>query len=98
MAQIPRADEGLICPLHKQDMSEVCHKCPWWMQLRMIDANTGKEIDEWRCAVGWLPHLLIEGAQQSRQAGASVDKMCNEVVKRMDLAGPPLQVLKVLSP
>jgi hypothetical protein len=94
MAQIPRADEGLICPLHKKDMSEVCHKCPWWYRIRGNNSNTGEEVDDWRCALSWLPMLLIEGAQQSRQTGAAVESMRNEIVARMDNQAPIRRMLE----
>ena len=47
MAQIPHADEGLVCPLHKQDMSLVCHKCPLWILLRGKHPQSEEEIDRW---------------------------------------------------
>lgn len=80
MAQIPHADEGKICPLHKQDVSKVCHKCPWWTHLRGKHPQSTAEIDEYGCAIAWLPVLLIEGAQQSRQTGAAVESFRNEMV------------------
>ena len=41
-----RAAKGKICPLHQKDMSTICHKCPWWTQLRGKNPNTGQPIDE----------------------------------------------------
>ena len=78
--KIPHAEEGMICPLHKKDTSTVCHKCPWW--TRVIGKNPQSEeiIDDWRCAIALLPMLLIEGAQQTRQAGAAVETLRNELV------------------
>lgn len=85
MARVPHADDnGLVCPLHKKPMAEVCHTCPFWTQVRGINPNTGQEVDDWRCAISWLPMLLIENSQQSRSAGAAVESMRNEIVKRMD--------------
>ena len=84
MVQIPRANYGLVCPLHKKDMSEVCHTCPFWTYIRGSNPNTGDAIDEWRCAIAWLPLLLVENSQQSRQSGAAIESMRNEIVKRMD--------------
>lgn len=84
MAQTPRANEGLICPLHKMDMSEVCHKCPWWVHLRGTNPQGGGEVDEWGCTVSFLPMLLVETAQQSRQTGAAVESFRNEMVKAND--------------
>jgi hypothetical protein len=81
MAQIPHADQGLDCPLWKKDMSQVCHACPWWIQLRGKHPQSEEEMDRWGCAVGWLPILLIEGAQQTRQAGAAIESFRNEMVQ-----------------
>lgn len=83
--QRPLAEEGLNCPLYKEDMSKVCHKCAWWIQIRGVHPQTGEPVsDEWGCSMAWLPVLVIETAQQSRQAGAAVESMRNEIVSRMD--------------
>jgi hypothetical protein len=79
MAQIPHADEGMICPLHKEDMSKVCHRCPWWFMVRGKDPQSEKQIDQWGCAIGFLPILLIEGTQQTHQAGAAIESLRNVV-------------------
>jgi hypothetical protein len=80
MAQIPRADEGLTCPFHKKDMSTVCHKCPLWIQLRGKNPQTNEELDQWGCSLSFMPMLMIEGAQQTRQAGAAIESFRNEMV------------------
>jgi hypothetical protein len=86
MVQIPRANEGFICPLHKVDVSTVCHRCPWW--TRVIGKNPQSEaiIDDWQCAVALLPMLLVENAQQSRGTGAAVETLRNELVAGMNRA------------
>lgn len=81
MAQIPHADKGLTCPLHKQPMEKVCHKCPLWMNVRGLNPQTGDPVDQWNCSLAWLPMLLIENAQQSRQTGAAVESFRNEMIK-----------------
>jgi hypothetical protein len=80
MVKIPRADEGPICPLHKIDTSEVCHKCPWWMRVIGKNPQSEELIDDWGCAVALLPMLLIENAQQSRATGAAVETLRNGLV------------------
>ena len=77
MSQTPHADKGLICPLHKKCVSKVCHTCPFWTQIRGNNPNTGEAMDTWQCAIAWLPVLLIENAQQTRQAGAAVEGLRN---------------------
>jgi hypothetical protein len=78
--QVPRASEGQICPLHKKDVSEVCHTCPWW--TRMVGKNPQSEeiVDNWHCAIAILPLLLVENAMVGRQTGAAVETMRNDVV------------------
>jgi hypothetical protein len=80
LSQIPRADPGLICPLHRTDVSKVCHRCPWWLSIRGTNKNTGEEIDRWGCAIGYLPMLLIETAQMQNRTGAAVESFRNELV------------------
>ena len=78
--QRPHAGKGLICPLHKQDMSRVCHKCPLWTQLRGKHPQGDELVDHWGCALAWLPMLLVENAQMQRQTGAAVESFRNEMV------------------
>ena len=69
---------GTYCPLIKKDCIGL--KCSWYTQMRGKNPNTGEDIDEWGCAVTWLPLLLVENAQQSRQTGAAVESFRNESV------------------
>ena len=68
------------CPLNK---FEPCKEldCTWFTQLRGTNPNTGKEVDEWGCAIAWLPVLMIENSQQQRSTGAAVESFRNEMVK-----------------
>ena len=43
--------------------------------------QTGQDVHERNCAVTWLPMLLIEGSQQTRQAGSAIESFRNEMVK-----------------
>jgi hypothetical protein len=70
---------GNFCPLIKEDC--VGLKCSWFTQVRGTNPNTGQDVDEWNCAITWLPVLLIENSQQQRQTGAAVESFRNEMVK-----------------
>jgi hypothetical protein len=70
---------GNFCPLVQGDCVEL--KCAWFTQVRGTNPNTGKEVDEWACAMAWLPVLLIENSQQQRQTGAAVESFRNEMVR-----------------
>lgn len=80
--QIPDGPTHLWCPLWRKPMSKVCKTCPMWTLVRGVDSNSGKEIDRWNCALSFLPMLLIENSQMSRQTGAAVESFRNEVVRR----------------
>jgi hypothetical protein len=68
------------CPLHN---FEPCKEldCGWFVQVRGHNPNTGEELDNWSCAVSWIPILLIDNSQQQRQTGAAIESFRNEVVK-----------------
>lgn len=72
------------CPLNG---FEPCKKfdCAWFIQIRGTDPNSGEEVDDWGCSMAWMPMLMIENAQQSRQTGAAVESFRNEMVKSNDL-------------
>lgn len=74
-----KIEAGSFCPLIKKDCIGL--KCSWFTQLRGHNPNTGEEIDDWGCAVGWLPVLLVENSQQQRSTGAAVESFRNEMVK-----------------
>jgi hypothetical protein len=70
---------GNFCPLIKDEC--VGLKCSWYTQVRGMNPNTGEEVDDWACAVAWMPMMQIETSQQARQAGAAVESFRNEMVK-----------------
>jgi hypothetical protein len=69
---------GNFCPLLKKDCIGL--QCSWFTQVRGTNPNTGKEVDEWACAIAWMPVLMIENSQQQRQTGAAVESFRNEMV------------------
>lgn len=67
------------CPLNKFSPCKQL-ECAWFTQLRGTNPNTGKEVDEWGCAMAWMPMLMVENSQQQRQTGAAVESFRNEMV------------------
>jgi hypothetical protein len=74
-----KIETSTFCPLIKKDCLQT--KCGWFTQLRGNNPNTGEEIDEWSCAIAWMPVLMIENSKQQRQTGAAVESFRNEMVK-----------------
>ena len=68
------------CPLNN---FEPCKEleCAWFMKIVGKDPQSNKEIEDWGCAVSWLPILTIENSQQQRQTGAAVESFRNEMIK-----------------
>ena len=81
------------CPLNN---FEPCKQldCAWFVKLAGTDPNTGKPVDEFGCAMAWMPMLLIENAQQSRQTGAAVESFRNEMVKQNATSHELLEKIK----
>ena len=75
-----KIEPGTFCPLIKENCIQF--KCMFWTQLRGNDPQTGKEIDEWDCAVKWLPMLLIENAKEVKQGAAAIESFRNEMVRQ----------------
>ena len=73
------------CPLNS---FEPCKEldCAWFMKVAGTDPNTGKDVEDWGCAMAWLPVLLIENSQMQRQTGAAVESFRNEMVKANDVS------------
>ena len=76
-----KLEQGKFCPLIGKDCIGL--QCSWFTQIRGTHPQTGQEIDEWGCAVTWLPMLMIENSQQQRQTGAAVESFRNETVKKL---------------
>jgi hypothetical protein len=73
---------GTFCPLIKKDC--VGLQCAWFTRVQGTDMNTGNQVDEYQCAIDWMPMLLIENSGQQRQTGAAVESFRNEMVKAND--------------
>ena len=76
-----KLEQGKFCPLIGKDCIGL--QCSWFTQIRGTHPQTGEEIDEWWCAVNWIPTLLIENSQQQRQTGAAVESLRNETLNRL---------------
>jgi len=68
------------CPLNN---FEPCKQldCAWFMKISGKHPQSNEELEEWGCAITWLPILMIENSQQQRSTGAAVESFRNEMVK-----------------
>lgn len=69
---------GAKCEEVKLDQSRpVLYRCPWYVQVRGVNTNTGEETDSWHCAIAWMPTLMINTANESRKGAAAIESFRN---------------------
>lgn len=56
--------------------------CPWYIKVQGKNPQSEELIDEYRCAMAWLPTLMIEHSLHERQTGAAVESFRNEMLKQ----------------
>ena len=78
-----KVENGDICPM----LGKTCIglQCAWFTKVQGTNPQTGKDVEDWGCAVAWLPMLAIENSQTNRMSSAAVESFRNEMVKRMDM-------------
>ena len=71
------------CPLNN---FEPCKQleCAWFLKINGKHPQSNEELEEWGCAIAWLPIMMIENSQQQRQTGAAVESFRNEMVKAQE--------------
>jgi hypothetical protein len=80
--------QGTLCPLLKKACVKT--ECSWFIQVIGKNPQTGQDVNEWACAVAWMPMLTIENSQMQRQTGAAVESFRNVVAKgELQLTGSP---------
>jgi len=57
------------------------YRCMWYTKLVGTDPNTGELVDDWSCAITWMPTLQIEMSQTNRSQSAALESFRNETVK-----------------
>lgn len=84
------------CPLWKAPCKK--EKCRWFTHVIGTNPNTGETINKQGCAIEFLPMLLVENAQQSRQTGASVDRLNNDVLRLNGVSATMREILAPTTP
>ena len=59
-------------------------KCRFWINIMGQNPQTGETVNNYDCAMAWMPVLMIENSKVNRETGAAVESMRNETVKASD--------------
>ena len=79
----------LTCPLGAQcetAKDNTVYRCMWYTRLQGKHPQSEEIIDEWKCAIAWLPIMQVEVAQTNRGQTEAICSMRDETVKRQDFA------------
>jgi len=73
-----------FCPLGstcEEAVDGAIKRCAWYTKMVGLDPNTGKEVDEWACAMSWMPMLQVEMSKTNRGQTEALESLRNETVK-----------------
>lgn len=73
----------ISCPLgHKcrEVKDGQIYECAWFIKLAGTNPTTGDVVDEFGCAMKWVPILLVENANTNRSTSAAIESFRNEMV------------------
>ncbi len=58
------------------------HECEHYVHISGHDPQTDQPVDQWGCAFNAAWRVGIEGAKQTRQAGAAIESFRNEMERQ----------------
>jgi hypothetical protein len=65
------------CPWFKKPC--IGHDCVQFVNIQGTHPQTGQKIDQWDCAIRWLPLLLVENSMQQRHTAGEVSAFRSEM-------------------
>lgn len=68
------------CPLNGFEPCKELH-CAWFIKVVGKHPQSNQDVEDWGCAMAWMPIMMIENSQMQRQTGAAVESFRNEMVK-----------------
>ena len=74
-----KLETGKFCPLIGKDCIQL--QCSWFTQVRGTHPQTGEQVDEWGCAVTWLPLLLMENTKEQMSTTDTLASFRDETIK-----------------
>lgn len=101
----PRRKPGLMCPLHKRDVSKVCHQCELYIAIGLVDPATGGTVQDWGCALKQAVRIthdlgfVMTGVQQAVESfrNAALDGRPSRLAASGDRGGPRINGARILA-
>ena len=76
-----KIEQGKLCPLIGEDCRGL--ECSWYTKIAGTNPQTGEPVEEWGCAVAWIPFLQIDNSKAINQQGAAVESFRNEMLSML---------------
>ena len=57
------------------------HRCAWYTKIVGKNPQSDEQIEDWACAMAWLPMLQVEMSQTNRGQTHALESFRNETVK-----------------
>jgi len=73
------------CPLNKFEPCKLW-ECSWFIEIKGNHPQTGTELNEWGCAVAWLPVMMINTAREQHSTSVAIESFRNEMVKSNEVS------------
>ena len=73
-----KIEQGKLCPLIGEDCRGL--ECSWYTKIAGTNPQTGDSVEEWGCAVAWIPFLQVDNSKAVNQQGAAVESFRNETL------------------
>ena len=84
--------QGNLCPLIGEDCREL--ECAWYTQISGTNPQTGEPVNEYGCAVAWIPFLQVDNSKVVNQMGSAIESFRNETVEKLSPIIPIQQLPK----
>ena len=69
--------------LKEKDGKPILVRCPWYTMVRGRKVNTGEEVDDWGCAIAWLPALLTNNTAAVTGCAVSTQNLQNNLLQSL---------------
>ena len=56
------------------------HKCMWHIKVVGTDPQTGEDVDQYGCAMAWMPLIAVSTGKQIHSNTAAIESFRNEMV------------------
>jgi hypothetical protein len=56
-------------------------RCAWYTKVMGKDPQSTEDIENWACAMSWMPTMMVEMSQTNRGQTAALESFRNETVK-----------------